>query len=119
MQQVGVDQHRQHAQGLVVLDEAHAAHVGGQIINVLSAGGGLDAVLAQVQIEDEVLHVVKNLIPLVERFDIHGADPGISLAAEIGDQSPSDKAPASSHYNQLIFHMVNSLKRAVFVALTS
>ena len=32
-QHVGADQHRQHALGLVGLDEAHAAHVGGEVVD--------------------------------------------------------------------------------------
>ena len=35
LQQVGVDQHRQHAERLVVLDEAHPAHVGGEVVDVV------------------------------------------------------------------------------------
>ena len=37
MQQVGVDQHAEHAERFVVLDEAHAAHVGGQVVDDGSA----------------------------------------------------------------------------------
>ena len=51
LQQVRVDQHREHAQGLVVLDEAHAAHVGGQVVDVGGALGGALAVFRQVQVE--------------------------------------------------------------------
>ena len=47
MQHVRVDQHRQHAQGLVVLDEAHAAHVGGQVVDRAGASGGGPARLQQ------------------------------------------------------------------------
>jgi hypothetical protein len=31
---MGVDQHGQHAQGLVVFNESHASHIGGQVVNL-------------------------------------------------------------------------------------
>ena len=41
LQEVRVDQHRQHARGLVALDEAHAAHVGGEVVDASRAGDRL------------------------------------------------------------------------------
>ena len=59
---------------LVVLDEAHAAHVGGEVVDdVCAAQRGL-AVLLLLQIEAEVLRLGEALIPLVKRFDVDGAD---------------------------------------------
>ena len=38
-EQMGVDEHAQHAQAAVQLDETHAAHVGGEIIDLLHVFG--------------------------------------------------------------------------------
>ena len=84
MQQVRVDQHRQHAEGLVVLDEAHAAHVGRQVVNLARPAAGLVAGVAQLQIGLDVFDVVEHLIPLVERLDVDTADSWWTLSRETG-----------------------------------
>ena len=38
LQHVRIDQDRQHAQCLVVLDETHTAHVGGEVVDVAGVG---------------------------------------------------------------------------------
>ena len=49
----------QHAEGFVVFDEAHAAHVGGELEDDVGACGGLAAVVLVLQVEREVLDVVE------------------------------------------------------------
>ena len=41
LQEMCVDEHRQHARGLVALDEPHAAHVRGEVVDASRAGHGL------------------------------------------------------------------------------
>ena len=40
LEHVGVDQNGEHAERFVVLDEAHATHVGGEVIDFVGAFGG-------------------------------------------------------------------------------
>ena len=68
-----VDQHRQHAQRAVVLDKPHAAHVRREIVNNASALEGLLAGLLALQIQLEIFHPGKALVPFIERLDVHGA----------------------------------------------
>ena len=50
-----VDEHREHALGLVRLDEAHAAHVGGQVVDHAGVLGGGPAGLEAGKVADLVL----------------------------------------------------------------
>ena len=95
---MSIDQHREHAQGLVVLDKAHAPHIGGEVIDLVRAFGGRLAVLFQIQVEHQVLDVLEYLIPFVDWFDVHGADLAISLAAKFGHQRASDKAARARYH---------------------
>ena len=69
-----VDQHRQHAQGRVVLDEAHAAHVGGEVVDDHGVARRSFAGVLVLQIQLQILRLGKTLVPLVEGLDIDGAD---------------------------------------------
>ena len=51
LEHVRIDQDRQHAQRLVVFDEAHAAHVRGKVIDFVDALGGTFAVFFEIQVE--------------------------------------------------------------------
>ena len=68
-----VDQHGQHAQRLVALDESHAAHIGGELVDRLDAAHRLARTRQLLQIPDHVLGVRVLLIPLVERLDVRHA----------------------------------------------
>ena len=104
LKHVGVDQHGKHAQGLVVFDKSHAAHVCGQVVNRVRLLGGLLAGLLKIQIQDEIFHVVELLIPLVQGLDVHGTDFFETLPAQIGNKISADKTAAAIYHNQLIFH---------------
>ena len=56
-QHVGVDQHAEHAERLVIFDEAHPAHVGGKLVDVLHAIGGGPAFIQQRKIAADIFHV--------------------------------------------------------------
>jgi hypothetical protein len=80
---VGVDQHRKHAERLVLLDETHAAHVRGKVKDLAGAFGGGLAVLFQVEVERQILDIVEALIPFVERLDVYCADAPMALAPQV------------------------------------
>ena len=63
-QQVRVDQHRQHAQGAVVFDEAHAAHVGREVVDDGGLAARRLAGLFVLQVQLQILDLGKTLIPV-------------------------------------------------------
>jgi hypothetical protein len=81
-QHVGADQHRQHALGLVGLDETHAAHVGREVVDHARALGGCPAGLEQGQIADLVLDAGKLLVPFGERLHVDRPDLLVAAAPE-------------------------------------
>ena len=99
---MGAGEHGQHAEGLVVLDKAHATHVGGKLEDPIHAFGGLHAGVAQLQIEDTVIGGRILLVPLVERFDIHRANAGRALGKERVYQVAANKATSPANQNMCI-----------------
>ncbi len=73
-QQVRVDQDGDHARGPVRLDEAHAAHVAGEVVDVRDAADGVPARLERAEVGDAVVDVREHLVPLVERLDVDRAE---------------------------------------------
>ena len=80
-----------------MLDEAHAAHVRGQVVNLHGALGGLLAVFLEVQIQGQILHIVEALIPFLERFGIHRSKIPVPLFAQQRNQRAANKAARPSH----------------------
>ena len=75
LQQMRVDQHRQHAKRFVVLDKPHSAHVCGQVVNALcSAVENSSARREFLQVHLEILYVVKALKPTIKRLLVHRAN---------------------------------------------
>ena len=71
---VGIDEHAEHAEGFVVFDETHAAHVGGEIVNHFSITAdeltGVDAL----HVHHQIFDVAVELVPVVEGFLIDRTD---------------------------------------------
>ena len=98
-EQVRVDEHAQHAQGLVVLNKPHATHVRGVIVQDRAVLHGLPARALFLKIHPQVLDVGESLVPMAERFDVHGPQVRESLLAECGNQMPADESACSANYN--------------------
>ncbi len=103
MQQVGVDQNREHAQGLVVLDEAHAAHVGGEVIDIIRVDKRLYAGILETKIRDDIFRTLTNLIPLVERLEIDRSNL-VAFAQQVRSEMATDEASAACDYDQITTH---------------
>src|SRR5262249_6000947 len=101
-QHVGADQHRQHALGLVGLDEAHAAHVGGEVVDGARPPGGPPAVVQPAKIAHLVLHPGDRLVPLLERLHVDGADPAVAALLQGAHQMSADKTSGAGHQHKIV-----------------
>jgi hypothetical protein len=93
---VGANQHTQHAESLVVLNEAHAAHVSRELKNAVDALDRLKAGLAQLQVKLAIIGVGVLLVPLVERLDIDRAHTRRAQGKEFVDQMATDKTTGTA-----------------------
>ena len=64
------------------------------------------ASLFLLKIENEVFDVGKDLVPLGDGFDIHGAEVFMAFAAKLGDEVAADKAASPADQDSLVleFH---------------
>ncbi len=65
------------------LDEAHAAHVGRQVVDLHRAFHRPPAVFVFAQIQAQALDARHALVPLGQRLLVHRADAGETLLVEI------------------------------------
>jgi prepilin-type N-terminal cleavage/methylation domain-containing protein/prepilin-type processing-associated H-X9-DG protein len=103
-QKMRIDEHGEHAKGFVVFDEAHATHIGGEIVNGVGAFESLVASIGEREVELEVFDAGSALIPFIERLDIDRANILETLADEISDQVAANKTTAAAHNNFIVFH---------------
>jgi hypothetical protein len=80
--------------GLVALDEADAAHVGGQSVDLVDAARRLEAVVPALEVED--LELVRRRRFVFRVLDVDAANP-VSLGDEIFDQVMADESAGAGH----------------------
>ena len=102
-QHVRVNQHAQHAEPLVPLDEAHATHVRRQIINPVAAVYRLDAGRLLFQIQHQIFRFGKPLIPLPQRLFVRRAD-FVPLLKQGLDEVASDKSAGPGDEDEWFVH---------------
>jgi hypothetical protein len=90
-----VDQHAEHAERLVVLDEAHPSHVGGEIVDFAGARDRLLACFPPPEVELQVLRLGEALMPLLQRFDIDRADAK-AVREETSSEVAADEAAGAA-----------------------
>ena len=81
----------EHAEGLVCLDEAHASHVGREIVDQLALFERLLARFLFLKIKLPVFNVSKLLEPFPEGLHVDGANMTMSLPSKVGHQMPTDE----------------------------
>ena len=84
------------------LDEAHAAHVGGEVVDHLGALGGGAAGLEQGEIAHLVLDARMLLVPLGERLDVDGADLLMTALLQDAHQMAADEATGTGYDHEII-----------------
>jgi hypothetical protein len=87
----------------VSLDEAHAAHVGGEVVNHARTLGGGAAGLEQGEVAHLVLDARGLLVPVVERLHVDGADLGMATLPQGTDQMSPDEATGTGDDHEIIF----------------
>jgi hypothetical protein len=98
-----VDQHRQHAQCLVGLDEAHATHVSGEIEDVRSPICSLSAILERAKIELTIFHIPEALVPLGGRLGVDSPDLLNAASTQVADEVSADEASCARYEHQTFF----------------
>ena len=86
LDQVGVDQDGAQALHAETLDKAHPAHIGGQVVDFHRALNRAHCIFFLAQIHAEHFGAGYALVPLRQRFLIHGADFGKALFVETAHQ---------------------------------
>ncbi len=89
---MGVDQDRAEALHAEAFDEAHAAHVGRQVVDLGGPFADAVAIGLLAHVEAEVLHAVVDLVPIGQRLLIDGANPREPLFLEIAHQRAGDES---------------------------
>ena len=84
------------------LDEAHAAHVGRQVVDLRGPFADAPAIGLLAHVEAQALHAVGALVPVGQRLLVDGADPGETLLREIADQRAGDEAAGPGDQDQVI-----------------
>jgi predicted HTH transcriptional regulator len=97
LEHVRIDEHGQHAQGFILFDESHAAHVRGKVIDFVHALGRQIAIFLEIEIKLQIFDVIESLIPFIERFHVHGADVLIALLTKFGDKVAANKAACAGY----------------------
>jgi len=100
---VGIDQHAEHAEAFVELDEAHSTHVGGEVVDPVSAVDGPDAGVFVFEIEGEVFSLREALIPLPLGLFVDRAD-FVSLVEHGFDQVAPDESTGTGDENVRLAH---------------
>ena len=100
------------------LDEAHAAHVGGEVVDHPGALGGGPAGLEQGEVAHLVLDAGGLLIPLGERLHVDGADPGVAALLQDANQVTTDEATGTGDDDEIILGHLADLSNEGGLLLT-
>ena len=101
-EQVRIDENGPQAFDAETFDEAHAPHVGGEVVNLGRALAGAPAVLLLTQVEAEIRDAGQHPIPLAERLLVHGADIRESLLLEVEREVAANEPAAAGDDDQVV-----------------
>src|SRR5215210_2285380 len=101
---MGVDQHGQHAKGLVVLDEAHTTHVGCEVVDLVHPFRGFLAAPQTPQIESAIVRGVVQLVPVFSWLDVDGSYVDLAFCEKIRYEGASDESAGTGNQNLLFTH---------------
>ena len=99
---MGVDEDAAQALDAELLDEAHAAHVGGQVIDLDRPFAHPVAVFLVAHVQAQPLHARHPLVPVGQRFLVDGPDAGETLVVEIARQRTADESAGPGDDDQVV-----------------
>ncbi len=85
-----------------MLDEAHAAHIRGEVVNFRGAGDGADGVLVLAQIQRQRFDARHALVPHRQRLAVDGADAGVTELVEVAGQRARDEPAGARNDDQIV-----------------
>ena len=92
-----------------MLNEAHAAHVRGEIIDFVHALGRKIAIFFEIEIKLQIFDIIESLIPFVHGFHVHSADLLIPLLPKFGDKVATNKPACAGHQNTILTFQIRPL----------
>ncbi len=92
-----VDEHAEHAEGFVVFDKAHTAHVGGEVVDHFGVFADELAGVDALHIHHQIFHIRVELIPVIQRFLVDRADVRVALIAKKLDEVSADESAGAEN----------------------
>ena len=99
---VRVDEDAAQALHAKTLDEAHPAHIGGEVVYLYRALDGADGVLLLAQVHGEAFHAGHALVPFRQRLAVDGADARVAKVVEVTSQRACDKPAGAPDDDQVV-----------------
>ena len=99
---VRVDEDAAQALHAEVLDEPHAAHVGGEVVDLDGTLGRADGVGLVAQVHREALDTRHALVPLGQGLSIDGPDPGVAKVVEVARERAGDEPARPGDDDQVV-----------------
>ena len=103
-----VDQDRAQALDAVALDEAHAAHVRGQVVDLDRAFAGPHAIGVLAQVQAQAFDARHTLVPFGQRLLVDRPDVGETLVVEIAGQRAGDEAARAGDHDQIVLLQIGA-----------
>ena len=96
-------EHRQHAFGFVSLDEAHAAHISGEVVDHARIPRGGATGIEKGEVSNLVVDARGLLIPLVQRLSVDSADIGVATLLQHANQMAADETTGAGDDHEIIW----------------
>ena len=100
--EVRVDEDAAQALHAEVLDEAHAAHVRGEVVDLGRALDGVDGVLLVAEVHGDRLDARHAQVPVGQGLAVDGPDVRVALLREVARQRPGDEAAGPGDHDEVV-----------------
>ena len=110
--EVRVDEDAAQALHAEVLDEAHAAHVRGEVVDLHRALDGVDGVLLVAEVHGDRLDARHAQVPVGQGLAVDGPDVRVALLREVARQRPGDEAARPGDDDEVVLAEAASDARA-------
>src|SRR5438046_1277418 len=97
--EMSVDEDREHAKGAIVLDEAHAAHIGSKIVNGVGIFQSGVASFPGLKVQLDVLRLGRELVPCFQRLLIYCTNVRKTLSDQVSNEMAADESTGATDNN--------------------